>query len=196
GARTAPRPSGRVAAFVAASLFWSGCAEPEPPGGGANPFSSAPAKSSAPAPPRAVTSRTLSRPAYPGARPGSGGASRSALPNGRDAGPLGANGCDDTAETKASRIDPALQQEIEDLTREIGEKPRDLHILYNNRGIAYYNAGELEKALADLTKAIELNTRYAEAWEHRGIVHETLGDKASAEADYARAAMLNRSPGR
>ena len=39
---------------------------------------------------------------------------------------------------------------------------------YYNRGIAYGDKGEYDKAIEDYSKAIELNPEYAEAYNNRG----------------------------
>ena len=35
--------------------------------------------------------------------------------------------------------------------------------IYNNRGIAYRTKGEVDRAIADYSKAIEINPRYSNA---------------------------------
>ena len=67
-------------------------------------------------------------------------------------------------------------------------------IAYSNRGLAYYNQGNVEKAIADLTIAIELDPAYAIAYYNRGFMFERLGDKENAEADYAKAKELGYEP--
>ena len=61
---------------------------------------------------------------------------------------------------------------------------------YNNRGNAYRQQGEFENAIADLTKAIELDPLFAIAYNNRGFVFEKIGNKENAEADYAKAKEL------
>ena len=65
---------------------------------------------------------------------------------------------------------------------------------YNNRGIAYRQQGEFEKAIADLTKAIELDPVVAAPYNNRGFAFEKLGNKENAEADYAKAKELGYEP--
>jgi tetratricopeptide (TPR) repeat protein len=67
-------------------------------------------------------------------------------------------------------------------------------ISYNNRGDAYYQQGELDKAIADYSKAIELDPAYASAYYYRGIVFEKLGGVVQAEADYGKAKELGYEP--
>lgn len=40
---------------------------------------------------------------------------------------------------------------------------------YYNRGVAYDSKGEYDRAIADYSKAIELNPKYAEAYYNRGV---------------------------
>ena len=53
--------------------------------------------------------------------------------------------------------------------------PQD-HVSYNNRGISYKEKGELDRALKDFDKAIELNPDFAEAYNNRGNVYRNMGD--------------------
>jgi tetratricopeptide (TPR) repeat protein len=62
---------------------------------------------------------------------------------------------------------------------------------YNNRGAAYLNLGEYEKAIADLDQAIELDPEYALAYNHRGAAYFSLGEYEKAIADYDRAIELD-----
>ena len=44
---------------------------------------------------------------------------------------------------------------------------------YNNRGNAYRETGDLDKAIQDFNTAIDLNTEYAKAYNNRGRVLAT-----------------------
>src|SRR5262249_25621993 len=61
-------------------------------------------------------------------------------------------------------------------------------IAYDNRGLAYQAKREYDRAVADHTKAIELNPKYATAYNNRGIA---TGDYDRAIADYNRAIELD-----
>jgi|TARA_B110000467_G_C18308844_1_gene476578 Flp pilus assembly protein TadD len=65
---------------------------------------------------------------------------------------------------------------------------------YVRRGGVYNKQGELEKAIADVTKAIELDPANAKIYYFRGATFEKLGDKENAEADYAKAKELGFEP--
>jgi len=45
------------------------------------------------------------------------------------------------------------------------------HKDYLNSGIAHVNLGKYQKAIDDYTKAIELNPKYAEAYNNRGVAY-------------------------
>ena len=64
---------------------------------------------------------------------------------------------------------------------------RDNPRAFFNRGLAYANKGEYERAVADFNEAIKLDPRDAEAYVSRGAVHEELGNEAAARADYRKA---------
>jgi tetratricopeptide (TPR) repeat protein len=68
----------------------------------------------------------------------------------------------------------------------------------SNRAIAYYvragaykTKGDNDQAIADYTKAIEANLRYAAAYTARGIVHQIKGDNDAAIADYTKAIEID-----
>jgi tetratricopeptide (TPR) repeat protein/uncharacterized RDD family membrane protein YckC len=62
---------------------------------------------------------------------------------------------------------------------------------YNNRGVAYYHAGELDRAVADLDEAIRLNPRLARAYSNRGLAYDDKGDPERAITDYNEAIRLD-----
>ena len=47
---------------------------------------------------------------------------------------------------------------------------------YTKRGIAFYHSGDLEQAIADFTKAIELDPDDAKAYNNRGVAYRKTGD--------------------
>ena len=61
---------------------------------------------------------------------------------------------------------------------------------YYNRGVAHSKKGELELAIADYTKAIELKSDYAEAYYYRGGAFLRLGEREKAKLDLATARKM------
>jgi Flp pilus assembly protein TadD len=59
-----------------------------------------------------------------------------------------------------------------------------------SRGVTQYNRGDYRAALADETKAIELEPAKGRLYFHRGLTHRALGDRAAAERDFTRAVEL------
>lgn len=61
---------------------------------------------------------------------------------------------------------------------------------YVDSGNAYRSQGEYEQAIADYTKAIELDPAYAAAYYNRGLAYDGQGDTEKALADYRKALDL------
>ncbi len=66
-----------------------------------------------------------------------------------------------------------------------------LSVAYFKRGNAHLDLGELDRALSDYDKAIELDPRDAVAYFNRSLAHERLGHRARAKQDRSRALELN-----
>ena len=58
---------------------------------------------------------------------------------------------------------------------------------YNNRGLAYRSLGKSAEAIANFSKAIEIDPRYGEAYNNRGSAYASLGNYVQAIADFSRA---------
>lgn len=71
----------------------------------------------------------------------------------------------------------------------IQSAPRDSG-LYQNRGYLYQQKGDLERAFADYTKAVELNPRNVEAHSGLGSVQQLMGDFDRAIASYSKVIEL------
>ncbi len=66
-------------------------------------------------------------------------------------------------------------------------------IAYNNRGIAYQEKGEVDRAIADFTTAIKFNPNDAEAYNNRSTAYVYKGDYDRAIADYRKALAIDPS---
>jgi tetratricopeptide (TPR) repeat protein len=64
---------------------------------------------------------------------------------------------------------------------------------YFDRGINWYAKGELEKAITDFTKALEINPQLAEAYKNRGTAQFVKGNTEKAIADFDQAIATNPS---
>jgi tetratricopeptide (TPR) repeat protein len=62
---------------------------------------------------------------------------------------------------------------------------------YNDRGNAYYNKGEYDRAIADLNEAIRLDPNFVWAYNNRGNAYYNKGDIDRAIADYSEAMRLD-----
>ena len=64
-------------------------------------------------------------------------------------------------------------------------------VAYFNRGLAYQEKGEYDKAITEYNRAIKINPRLAMAHIDRGLVYrEQLGNKEEACSDWKRACDL------
>jgi len=63
--------------------------------------------------------------------------------------------------------------------------------VYRARGIHYYTLNRYDLALADLTRAIELDPNAAPTYCYRGLIYGSLKESEKALADYARAIELD-----
>ena len=79
---------------------------------------------------------------------------------------------------------------IEHYSRAIELNPR-LVEAYNNRGNAYIDIGEVDRAIVDYNKAIELNPDFALAYVNRGNYYRNKGEVDRAIVDYDKAIELN-----
>jgi TonB family protein len=64
-------------------------------------------------------------------------------------------------------------------------------VAYDERGKAYVNKGDYDRAIADFTMFIQLNPDHADAYDHRGAAYGEKGDLDQAIADFDRAIQLN-----
>lgn len=82
------------------------------------------------------------------------------------------------------------QEAIAEYTQGIQQDPKDL-VAFNRRGMAYYNRGQYEKAIADLTHAIELpKGQMPDNFHARGWSRLKLGLADAALDDFTHAIAL------
>ena len=63
--------------------------------------------------------------------------------------------------------------------------------VYYNRGNAYSNMGDMDRAIADYSAAIRLDPTYANSYYNRGNAYSNKGDTVRAIADYSEAIRLD-----
>ena len=63
---------------------------------------------------------------------------------------------------------------------------------YLNRGVTKYRLRDYQGAIADYTRAIEINPQYADAYYNRGTIKgRDLGDTQGAIADFSKAIQID-----
>ena len=65
---------------------------------------------------------------------------------------------------------------------------------YNNRGMGYLKKGELDRATADLTKAVKINAKVAAYRQNRGWARFLNEDYRGAAEDFLRLIELTDNP--
>ena len=71
------------------------------------------------------------------------------------------------------------------------ETPRNLAVAYYSRGLAYYDKGDDDRAIAEYNEAIRLDPQLAQAYSSRGLAYDHKGDLGRAEPDYNEAIRLD-----
>lgn len=66
--------------------------------------------------------------------------------------------------------------------------------VYHDRGIAYLDLGQLQRAIQDYNEAIWINPQFADAYANRAIAYTLLGDYTEAERDIDSAVALGVDP--
>ncbi len=62
---------------------------------------------------------------------------------------------------------------------------------YNNRGLAWYDKEDYDRAIDDYNKALKINPLFADAYNNRGLAWNNKGDYDRAIADYNKALEIN-----
>ena len=73
-------------------------------------------------------------------------------------------------------------------------KQLDHPAAYFHRGLVYADQGQHDKAIADYTDSIELDSNEGEVYYNRATSYKELGDKDKAAADLAKAKELDYEP--
>ena len=74
----------------------------------------------------------------------------------------------------------------ETTARSFGSVPRRSSV-YHDRGVAWADKGELDKAIKDYTEAIRLDPDFAKAYNNRGHAWQGKGEDNRAKSDFAEA---------
>jgi len=72
----------------------------------------------------------------------------------------------------------------------IEKEPAKASVAYKNRGVYFYETGQFDKAIADYSRAIDLDPRYVHAYNNRGLALNAEGQPDRAVVDYSKAIAL------
>ena len=62
---------------------------------------------------------------------------------------------------------------------------------YSNRGTAYVRKGQYDEALADFSRALEINPKVPQTYYNRGVAYQLQGRYDEAVADFNSALKIN-----
>jgi tetratricopeptide (TPR) repeat protein len=62
---------------------------------------------------------------------------------------------------------------------------------FANDGLAHHRAGNLDLAIADYSKALDVHPKFVEVLQHRGNAHQSKGDHDRAIADFSKMLIIN-----
>lgn len=82
-----------------------------------------------------------------------------------------------------------LDQAISDFTQAIVFRPDEY--AYNNRGVSYYQKGELDKAIVDFSTIIEMNPTFDSGYYNRALAYKQASNYDKALADFSKAISLD-----
>ena len=94
---------------------------------------------------------------------------------------------------RPSRANPPAQRDDAGDPHPEPDDTTDASAVMHAKGVAAYRKGDLDAALADLSRAIELNPTFMLAYVNRGIVLYRMGKLDLALADVARARRIDRA---
>lgn len=83
-----------------------------------------------------------------------------------------------------------IEARIQGCNDRIGQFARDATAFFN-RGSAYLSKGDLDRAIPDYTRVIEVDPAYSPAYYHRGIAYARRGQFDQAIADFTKALEIN-----
>ena len=77
-------------------------------------------------------------------------------------------------------------QLIEEYTAQIAQDPDNAAVLYNKRGVCYYNKGDYNTAVADFTKIIKIEPENLIHYFKRGVYLQNIRRHKSAIKDFSK----------
>jgi len=99
---------------------------------------------------------------------------------------------EDKLSAKLAQLDEQYSNEIDECTKKIDKSPkaRSSADIYYRRSKAHYFFSNFDEAIQDLTNAIKINPRFADAYFYRGITYYKIGNDNMAKKDWEKTCDL------
>ncbi|MCZ6701547.1 MAG: tetratricopeptide repeat protein [Ignavibacteria bacterium] len=95
---------------------------------------------------------------------------------------------------KALKVDPfngPAKFYLKTIKDVIEQKIKSQTAIHLFKGISYIAKGQYNQAISDFNRALEINPKYAEAYNERGVVYDDKGQYDLAISDYTKAIEIN-----
>ena len=95
---------------------------------------------------------------------------------------------------EALKIDPrhsSAENSLKTIEDAIDLKVKKEAVMHNFKGVAFGNIGKWDRSISEITKAIEIDPKYADAHYNRGFAYDNKGQYDRAISDYTKAIEID-----